>query len=344
MANWFNKHLALGQMEPVTERPFEPMPPAQLSVFDADHPRPGDFLNAKDLRAKMSAASDRQIQALKPTDGKSLKEYHRVIGTALRVMVGGGLPDAAEVVGTPVGDSETRDGITLRRFLLNRKDLKEQVPAVGIKGEAFDGTVVVWVHPRGKQSLWKDGKLVPEAQQILDQKAAILAFDAFGTGELRPEKMPAVDSVFAGFTFGYNRPLLAQRVHDILTAVAFVHGHDLTKKVHLVGWQEAGPWVLLARGLCADNVARTAADACGLRFEAIRKMDDPMLLPGAVKYGELEALAGLAAPGELAINNPPTPSSGWLKAAYQSAGAGQQLTVQTEAKTANQVIEWLLRD
>jgi hypothetical protein len=73
-------------------------------------------------------------------------------------------------------------------------------------------------------------------------------------------------------------------------------------------------------------------------------MDDPMLLPGAVKYGELEALAGLAAPGELAINNPPTPSSGWLKAAYQSAGAGQQLTVQTEAKTANQVIEWLLRD
>ena len=61
-------------------------------------------------------------------------------------------------------------------------------------------------------------------------------------------------------TFGYNRPLLANRVHDILTAVAMAKRHEKTKTVHLVGLDKAGPWVLLARGLCGDAVARTAAD------------------------------------------------------------------------------------
>ena len=40
MYNWFNKHLKLGQPEPVVEKPFEPIAPADLSVYDQDHPRP----------------------------------------------------------------------------------------------------------------------------------------------------------------------------------------------------------------------------------------------------------------------------------------------------------------
>ena len=46
-----------------------------------------------------------------------------------------------------------------------------------------DGTVVVWIHPRGKASLLRDGKLVPEARKILEGKAGILAPDVFWTGE-----------------------------------------------------------------------------------------------------------------------------------------------------------------
>ena len=40
MYNFFNKHLKLGQSEPVVERPFVPVPPKELSVFDETHPRP----------------------------------------------------------------------------------------------------------------------------------------------------------------------------------------------------------------------------------------------------------------------------------------------------------------
>src|SRR5205823_2061428 len=44
MYGWFNKHLRLGQREPVAEQPFVPVPPRELSVFDAKHPLPGDAL------------------------------------------------------------------------------------------------------------------------------------------------------------------------------------------------------------------------------------------------------------------------------------------------------------
>src|SRR6185437_11037080 len=99
-----------------------------------------------------------------------------------------------------------------RRFFLTRKGHNERVPALGLLPADFNGTVVVWIHPQGKASLFQDGKLVPAAKQVLDRKGAILAVDVFGTGELSLNKPPAVNTQYAGFTFGYNRTLLAQRV------------------------------------------------------------------------------------------------------------------------------------
>src|SRR5438105_5033671 len=94
MYNWFNKHLHLGQSEPVTERPFVPVPPRELSVFDSQHPRPADAAGVEALRRYMTEASDQQIAALLPKDEPSLNEFRRIVGTALQVMVGDRLPRA----------------------------------------------------------------------------------------------------------------------------------------------------------------------------------------------------------------------------------------------------------
>jgi dienelactone hydrolase len=344
MYNWFNKHLALGQPEPVVEKPFTPTQPKELSVYTADHPRPADSVGAERLRQYLSEASDKQIEALRPKDAKGLDEYRRVFGTALRVMIDDRLPKADDVEAKMVGERETRDGVTWRRMLLGRKGSGEQVPTVGLGGPEFDGTVVVWVHPEGKASLWKDGKLTSAAQKILDGKAAILAVDVYGTGELPVPLPPAVNASYAGYTFGYNRPLLAQRVHDVLTAVAYAKGHEKTKAVHLVGFEKAGPWVLLARGLCGDAVKRTAADFDGFRFEKVRSTTDEMMLPGGLKYGGLPALAALAVPGELYDHNHQGTGSGhWVKAVYDAAGAADKLHRHSEKQSADKVAEWLVR-
>jgi dienelactone hydrolase len=356
MYNWFNRHLKLGQPEPVVERPFQPVPPRELSVFDEQHPRPKEAADAFSLRRYLTETSDRQLQALRPSDAEDVEAFRRVLLPALRVMIHdelpktgagrrGGQPDAApEVEANEVRKSEERDGVQWHWLTLGRTSAGEQVPAVGLRGPSFNGTVVVWVHPRGKASLWQGGQLVPGAREILAKNAAILAPDVFGTGEFAPAKARAVDPKYAGFTFGYNRPLVAERVHDILTAVAYARYHKGTRAVHLVGLEEAGPWVLLARGLCGDKVMRTAADMNQFRFENVRTTGDPMMLPGALKYGGLPALAALAVPGELFVHNHQGTGSGqWLKTVYDAAGAPDRLQRSPEKVAPEKVVAWLLR-
>ncbi len=165
-----------------------------------------------------------------------------------------------------------------------------------------------------------------------------------GTGELKPQKLPVANEKFAGYTYGYNRPLVAQRVHDILTAVALVRYGGKASKIHLVGFEQAGPWVLLAQALCGDAVARTAADANEFRFEKVRTVNDEMMLPGALKYGGLYALAALAAPAEVYIpNHHGTGSGHWMKAVYTAAGKPDNRQGPPEKVSPEKMVEWLLR-
>jgi len=319
-----------------------PVPPKELSVFDDQHPLPKDAVDAKGLRQYMGRESDKQLTRLMPSDANSLADYRRVLGTALRVMITDTLPSPAEVE-TPLRvASIIPDGNVKETIILSRKGQKEAVPGAFILGKDFNGRVVVWIHPEGSASLWEKGKLAPAAQAVLDKKGAILAVDVFLTGSVKKDR-GAIDKNYAGYTFGYNRPLLANRVHDILTAVAFAKGIKGTKNVDLVGFGKAGPWVALARGLCGDAVARTAADLDQFRFDSILSMNDEMMLPGALKYGGMPALTALAAPHEVYLHNTSGVSDSWLRSAYKAAGQSGNLNWREEQAEDRQVVDWLLR-
>jgi hypothetical protein len=64
MYEWMNTHLKLGISSRIREKPFERVPPGQLSVFDGDHPLPKDALDAAALRTQMTKASDAQVGAM----------------------------------------------------------------------------------------------------------------------------------------------------------------------------------------------------------------------------------------------------------------------------------------
>ncbi|HEY1192272.1 MAG TPA: hypothetical protein VGE74_31900, partial [Gemmata sp.] len=144
MYSWFLKHLAAKE-EKVTEPAFKPVPPKELSVFDDKHPRPKDELDAPKLRAALTKSSDALMEKLFPKDAESLKEFKRVVGTALRVMVNSELPTAVAVRSGP---SESKvDGLTLHRAVLGHKGDKDAVPGCGVFGPAFNGEkAVVWLH------------------------------------------------------------------------------------------------------------------------------------------------------------------------------------------------------
>lgn len=343
MYEWFLRHL-MGSTESFAEPTIVPTPPAQLTVFDEAHPRPKDDLPAKDVRAKMTEDSDAQIAKLTPKDAAGLAEYRKVIGAALRAMLCDELP-ATVAVKQKSEETKLPGGVTVHTAHLGRTDEKDAVPTIGMFSARFTGEkVVVWVHPKGKASVTADGKPVPEVQTLLDAGYAVVAPDGLGVGELIAAKPRAVNQTYAGFTYGYNRSLLAERVHDVLTAISFAKTMLKAKTIRLVGWDDFGVVAVLAKAAAGDAVAKLAADMGQFRFENITKTDDPMMLPGAVKYGGMGAFLAMCSPTEtLAHNHKGTASGKVSKAAFDAAGAGDKLTRADAKWDAATVIGWLLK-
>jgi hypothetical protein len=343
MYAWFRKHLA-GSDEKIEEKAFKPVVPTrELSVYNAEHPRPKDEFDAPKLRATMTKASDAQMAKLAPKEATSLKQFQHVVGTALRAMVNSELPTA---IGVRAGPLESKpDGLVMHRAVLGRTDEKDAVPSVGIFAPNFKGEkVVVWLDPKGKASLFEDGRAVKSLKALTGAGFAVVAPDLLGTGENSFRTPPAIDKNFAGYTFGYNRALLANRVHDALTLIAFGRSMLKAKTIHLVGWGEMGVVAVMARAIVGNAVARTAADLNQFRFENIKETADPMMLPGAVKYGGLPAFLALCAPGQVFVHNHRGTSSGKLpRAAYEAAGAADNLTRATEKIDDAKIVAWLMK-
>jgi pimeloyl-ACP methyl ester carboxylesterase len=343
MYSWFLKHLQ-GKSEEVKEPPFKPVPPKELSVFDEKHPRPKDELDAPKLREVLTRANDEQLAKLMPKDAASLKEFQRVVGTALRVMVNTELPKEAGEVGEPP-HSVRLEEYKLERIVFGRTGEKDAVPCVALTGPGFNRDKgIIWLHPAGKSSLVEKGKIVEPVKTLLAAGFAVLAPDLLGTGENAFPKPYSVDKNFAGYTYGYNRSLPAHRVHDVFTLLGSLSVKKSVKAVYLVGWGEMGPVAILAKALAGDMIAKTAADLNQFSFEAIKDTAHPMMLPGAVKYGGMASFLALCAPGEVLVHNQKGTGTGNIsRAAYEAAGAAHKLTRNADKLDDVKVVEWLVK-
>ncbi|MEE8218098.1 MAG: hypothetical protein V3S03_03950, partial [Vicinamibacteria bacterium] len=131
-------------------------------------------------------------------------------------------------------------------------------------------------------------------------------------------------------------------VHDVLTVLRYASEHDPLARVTLVGLGPvAGPLVAAARAQ-VDEPVRAAVDTAGFRFESVERFDDPMFLPGAVKYLDLPALVALGAGGELWLagegDAPPE-----LVARAHDVDAAGRLTVHAGVADAGSAVDWLTR-
>ena len=318
---WLNRAWGLGHVSPIHEQPFEPLSPAQLTVFNDKHPRPADVVDAAGLKKYLIESGDRQLQKLHPTDAAKLGEFRRILGTAFRHMVATDLPAPKRLAPSR---SAWLSGTTSGRIdCYCRARRRRAIPAMLFVPTKATANATLLVHPHGKAAfIDASGNPDPLLAGLLDKGHTVLAIDTFLTGEFNlPDKPTPAPDPHIGFFPCFNRTLLAQRVHDILTAVAFLHGRDGIKSVNLVGIQVQGPWCLLARGLCRDEVSRTAVDVGDFSFAGVKDVADPMYLPGGLKYGGLPALAALSAPGELLLSTAGNFDASWVTDAYRSAGA-----------------------
>jgi hypothetical protein len=190
-------------------------------------------------------------------------------------------------------------------------------------------------------------------QKLIDAGTAVAGADLLYQGEFLADGKPLTQSrrvennnrQFAGYTLGYNHPLLAQRVHDILTLVTFIkHNEQQPQQIHLVGTRGAGHFVAAAAAMAGDSVQKVALDTGGFRFAEIADIRDVNLWPGAVKYGDLPAFLALSAPRPLWLAGERS-VPGVAQAAYRAAGNAAAVTLDHSAsdKSLDACVSWLLR-
>lgn len=198
-----------------------------------------------------------------------------------------------------------------------------------------------------------------EVQNLLNAGIGVVGLDLFMQGEFVTETTPQpvvnrinadgadANSVYAGYTYGYNEPLFAQRTQDVLTAVSYLVNHERSPKgVHLIGCEGAGPIALAARALAGGDVALAAVDVHGFQFGDINTLNHADFLPGAVKYGDVAALATLNAPLPLWVSDESKQPSASASAAYRLSGVSN-LIIKAEpsdrlSERTGQAAKWLL--
>jgi hypothetical protein len=350
MYNWFNEHLGLGLADPIRQTDFWPLTRDEMTVFDAEHPRPADALEEPALREELRNRDRQQFLALLDQPG----DYQRVIGTAARVMLA---PPAGAVQieseQTPASDPSAK-----RQNVIVRCE-GARIPLTVLLPKSPTGKVVLWLDGAGAKHLTTEGGN-PEStvQQLLDQGLAVASADLFLTGETVVEPNPYIASLskispshvpakegedYTGFTYGYNHPLISERVRDVLVVAQALRQMNFTE-FSLVGTGDAGPWVLLARGLISEAPrTRTIVDLGGFSFDQISRVQDQNMLPGALKYGGIGGLAAIGTPGDYLIAGVTEKNSGELQPLLSlNAARGGTTAVRVENLSRADVVKALL--
>ncbi|GAB4139585.1 MAG: hypothetical protein Tsb009_08560 [Planctomycetaceae bacterium] len=297
MYEWFNEHLKLGHKSPIKERDFNPISAAELSVWTADHPQPKDAKSAAQLRKYLTEVSEKQFEELIPKTKAVVKRYREIVGGAAEVMFGG-RPDGSNMSEIIESEKvEQHSNIRIKNYLILRKKENEHVPVVIVSPTGTKYVikeVLMWIKDKGRMHIFdKNHKLTSPAQKVINTGRFLSTASLF-------DKFTSPNGNYVGYTFGYNYPLISNRVRDSLTIFA-PKWKKRNGKIVLAASGEVAPSVLLASGLIRDRLDKIIIDLNGFSFSKIKSTSDPNFLPGALKYGGIGGLAALAAPTELVI-------------------------------------------
>lgn len=305
MYRWMAKFLRLAPDVPVDQLDFWPLTTEQLKVYTEKHPAPADFLKADALRQKLTEESEAAWSLLLPKTKDDLAKYKDSIRPFLEVAIDRGLPAAEDIEADLVATTDVSD-LKVLTARVGRKTEGTQLPLTSVyHADKFDGQLVIWVDGAGKSVLFEaNGQPIPAVRKLAEAGFAVTSFDPYLSGEFLAEgEKPEykVDEKFPSYTFGYNRPLLAHRVRDVLTIIGASKLHPDVKSVHLAGTGEGGLLALLARACIDGAIGKCVVDLNGFAFSSVKETTDPHLLPGALKYGGVGGLTITAAEGDTTL-------------------------------------------
>jgi dienelactone hydrolase len=185
-----------------------------------------------------------------------------------------------------------------------------QVPALHFKPKkpATDLPLILYVHDHGKSAN------LSVCEALVGKGQEVLALDLRGMGETAPSPPSTKPSLFGNswretfLSLHLSRPLLTQRVEDVLAALNTLEQKGQSPKVHVIGVGAAGPIVLHAAALDARisqvTLEKSLISWSSVAQTAITYDQLANVVPGALKVYDLPDLASSLAPRPLTIRAP----------------------------------------
>jgi len=307
MYHFMNRHLKLGLPEPIVERDYRPLNPVtEATVWTDAYPKPGGhnvgLPHERKLTAVWAQATAAALAEMSENDRRAL------IAQGITTMVGRTPEDVGPVEWEPAPDVDGGDTV-LKPGLLTVTAHGEQLPVLLLFPKRnWNRDVVVRLTDTGKAGiLGADGVPIAEVLALVKDGSAVAAIDLFGQGDF-VKGGNALESVrviprgkgeqpyqrAACYHFGYNPPLLIQRVHDVMSLVEFLRREDGERKperIHLTAvGKQVGPVALIARFALGERIDKVTVDPQEFSFDSVDRIDHPMFLPGILRYGGMDAL------------------------------------------------------
>lgn len=330
---WLGRRV-LGENDPAKfkEKNFTAEDPARLLVF---HGRalPPEAKTQEQLFAHLIETFRNQLNQMRPHDAETLRRFRETMRPALAHSLAAEYPRPQELIAEP--NVATRPGESAE-FFIGRANLGDRIPARLWTPSKQPTAATLVVHPAGRSAIEKTDLV----ESLLKKGHSVMAIDAFDTGRAKiAARAEAADAT--PFFATYNRTDDANRVQDVLTALAFLQSRGGASKVNLIGLGDAGLWCLLARAL-APELGQTAVDAAQFESEADAAYLEKLYVPVLRRAGDFKTALTLPAAARLLIFNTGGKfETEWAARAYEIQAARDQLRIEAGALTAAQVSGWI---
>ena len=297
MYRFFNKHFALGLSEvQLEEKDFVFSTKDDLSVWNSQHPAPsGDKVGTPHEIAVIDWFKQQTAKKLMPD----------LTRAAWQTMIGAKLPKKGEST-FALGTKEDHGDHLIMRGMTNCGS--SAIDGTFIYPKNWNNAAVLWLSLKGEESIIsKTGDLTSAAKKLLADGYAIACPRLYLLGATRNPNIYAERKQpyegFAGYHYGYNPSLLAERVSDALAMVAMIRGNEKhrTDRIIVAGTDGAGIIAAATTALSGTAVSKLVANTEGVRFAKLDNVWDVNFIPGAAKYGDVDALLKLCSGAQVTV-------------------------------------------
>lgn len=260
MYGFMNRLFELGLPEPILEKDFDVLPASELSVWDADHPRPesGVEFESKLLQtwAEDTAKTLSANPKLRSTGWKSLLEPANRIAKTLKLSA----PKTTGKIETI--EVRNADDKVVGEIKLVANDTSGTLEIVDFN-EAQKASIVT--------------------------KNTLLLTDAWGIDADSEQSLVRNPRPAASYTYGYNPPVIVRKL-AVLLSYLDKRAEANQSTLRLSGNANNGFYAAAAQLLRPAHAKIGTLSGKGIDFQNISSIKDANILPGALRFGGIQGL------------------------------------------------------